>query len=62
MHHHNRLIFSILSHQGNANQNDPEILPYNIQNSKDQKTQVTTHAGKDMVKGEHSSIGDRLAN
>jgi hypothetical protein len=25
-------MFNILSHQGNANQNNPEILPYNNQN------------------------------
>jgi hypothetical protein len=25
-------IFKVLSHQGNANQNDPEILPYANQN------------------------------
>jgi len=30
-------MFNILSHQGNANQNDPEILPYTSQSGSDQK-------------------------
>jgi hypothetical protein len=30
-------IFKILSHQKNANQNNPEILPYINQNGEDQK-------------------------
>jgi hypothetical protein len=29
-------MFKALSHQRNANQNSPEILPHAIQNSKDQ--------------------------
>jgi hypothetical protein len=30
-------MFNILSHQGNANQNDPEIPTYRNQNDRDQK-------------------------
>jgi hypothetical protein len=29
---HLKKMVSILNHQGNANQNNPEILPHNIQN------------------------------
>jgi hypothetical protein len=43
-------MFNILSHQGNANQNNPEILPHS--------SQVTTDAGEDMEKEEHfSTVG-----
>jgi hypothetical protein len=48
-------MFNILSHQGNANQNNPEILPHTSKNSK-KKTQVTADADKDVKKEEHSSM------
>ena len=44
-------MFINLSHQGSANQNNPEILPHTSQ-----KTQVTADAGKDVEKKEYSSI------
>jgi hypothetical protein len=33
----NKEMFNIFSHQGNKNQNDPEIPPYTNQNGLDQK-------------------------
>jgi hypothetical protein len=49
-------MFNILSHQGNANQNDAEILI--TQNG---YLQMTTYADKDMEK-EHSSIALGIAS
>jgi hypothetical protein len=48
-------MFNILSHQGNANQNNPEIPPHTSQNGRS-KTQMTADAGEDVEKEEHSSI------
>jgi hypothetical protein len=45
-------MFNILSHRGNANQNDPETLASEWLRS---KTHRTAHAGKDVEQGEHSS-------
>jgi hypothetical protein len=45
-------MFSILNHQGNANQNYPEIPPHISQI----KFQVKADAGKGVEKEEHSSI------
>jgi hypothetical protein len=47
-------MFNILSHQGNANPNNPEILP--------RTNQMTTDIGEDVEKKEHSSIVGRIAN
>jgi hypothetical protein len=33
-------MFTIISHQGNTNENDPEILPYTNLNGKDQKLKL----------------------
>jgi hypothetical protein len=49
-------MFDILNHQGNANQNNPAILPHTSQNGLRLKTQMTADAGKDVEKEEHSSI------
>jgi hypothetical protein len=49
-------MFSILYHQGNANQNNPEILPHTSSDWLRSKTQVTTDAGEVVEKEEHSSI------
>jgi hypothetical protein len=49
-------MFNILSHQGNANRNDPEIPPTPIRMAKIKTSQVTTHVGKDMEKEEHSPM------
>ena len=46
---------NIISHQWNANQNDPEILPYINQNSYVKKSPGTAHAEKDLEKEENSS-------
>jgi hypothetical protein len=50
-------MFNILTHQGNANQKNPEI-PYTSLQSEwlSSKTQVTEDAGEDVEKEEHSSI------
>ena len=50
-------MFNNLSHQGSANQNNPEILPHTSQ-----KTQVTADAGEDVEKEEHSSIAGEIAS
>jgi hypothetical protein len=55
-------MFNILSHQGNTNQNDPEILPHNQPEWLRSKTQVTTDAGEDVKKEEHSSIAGGIAS
>ena len=51
-------MFNILNHQGNANQNNPEISPSSIHQSEglQSKTQVTADAGEDVEKEEHSSF------
>ena len=41
--------FNILSHQGNANQNDPKIPPYS-------KTKVKAHAGKNVKRNTPSLL------
>jgi hypothetical protein len=46
---------NILNHQGNSNQNNPEILPYTSKNGYDQKL-MTADVSKDVEKEEHSSI------
>jgi hypothetical protein len=51
---------NILSHQGNASQNDPEIHHIPILMAKI-KTQATTYAGEDVEKEEHSFIVGRIA-
>jgi hypothetical protein len=51
-------MFNILNHQGNANQNDPEILPHTSQNV----TQVTADPSEDVEKEEHSSIAGGIAS
>jgi hypothetical protein len=48
-------MFNILNHQGNANQNNPEIPPHASQYGEDKKIQVTADAGKDVEKEGHSS-------
>jgi hypothetical protein len=48
-------VFSILSHQGSAEQNC--IPSYTCQNA-----QVTAHAGKNVEQGEHSYIGGGCVN
>ena len=49
-------MFSILNHQGNANQNNPEILSHTSQ------IQVTADAGEDVEKEEHSSTAGGIAS
>jgi hypothetical protein len=56
-------MFNILNHQGNANQNNPEILPHTSQNEwLRPKPQVTVDVGEDVEKEEHSSIAGGIAN
>ena len=55
-------MFDILNHQGNANQNNPEILPHTSQNGLDQKILVTADAVEDVEKEEHSSIAGGIAS
>jgi hypothetical protein len=54
-------MFYILSYQGTANQNNPEIPPHTIQNGSDKKTQVIVNAGEVVEKEEHSSIAGGIA-
>jgi hypothetical protein len=51
-------MFKVFSHLGIANQNDLEIQSEWLRS----KTQVTTHAGKEVRKGEHSSIAGLSEN
>jgi hypothetical protein len=55
-------MFNIISYQGNANQNNPEVPSHNGQNGYDPKTQVTADAGEDVEKGEHSSIAGGIVS
>ena len=55
-------MFNILSHQRNANQNNPEIPSHTSQNGWDKKIQVTADAGEDVEKEEHSSIVGGIAS
>jgi hypothetical protein len=48
-------MFSILNHQGNANQSNPEIPPHHSE-WLSSNIQETADAGKDVEKEEHSSI------
>jgi hypothetical protein len=54
-------MFNILSHQRNANQNNPEIPLHTSQNGK-KKIQVRADAGEDVEKEEHSSIVGGIAS
>jgi len=47
--------FNILRHQGNVNQNNPEITSHQSEWSRS-KTQVTTDGGENVEKEEHLSI------
>jgi hypothetical protein len=51
-------MFNILSHQGNANQNNPEISSHSSQ----KKIQGTADADEDVKKEEHSSIAGGIAS
>jgi hypothetical protein len=46
-------MFKVLNHQGNANQNNPEILPYTKQNGwdKEKKSNDSTGWQESEVKG-----------
>jgi hypothetical protein len=58
-------LLNILSHQGNANPNNPEIPPLTRMISAEwlrSKTQVTADVGEDVEKEEHSSIANGLAS
>jgi hypothetical protein len=54
-------MFNILSNQGNANQNKPEIPSHTSQNGYDQKLRWELMLKKDVEKKEHSSIPGRIA-
>jgi hypothetical protein len=54
-------MFSIISQQGNASQNNSEIPPHTLRMAKI-KIQVTADAGKDVEKEEHSSILGEIAS
>ena len=53
-------MLDILSHQGNANQNNSEIPPHTSQNGK--KTQGIADAFEDMEKEEHFAIVGGIAS
>jgi hypothetical protein len=55
-------MFNILSYQGDANRNNPEILPYTNENGLRSKTQGMAHAGEDVKKGKHPCIAGGIAN
>jgi hypothetical protein len=59
---HLKKMFNILNHQGNANQNNPEIPPHTSQNSLNSKTQVTADVGEDVEKEEYTSISGGIAS
>ena len=51
----------VLSHQGNANHNNSEVLLYPSEMVRS-KSQEIAHTGKDIEQGEHSLIASRSAN
>jgi hypothetical protein len=55
-------MFNILGHQGNANQNNPNIPTSNQSEWLRSKPQVTADAGKDVEKEEHSSIAGGIVS
>jgi hypothetical protein len=60
-------MFNILNHQGNVNQINPEVFPWQNSTSHQSewlrsKTQVTANAGKNMEKEEHSSIAGGITS
>ena len=55
-------MFNIFRHQGNANQNNPDISPHTSQNGQDKKTQGTADTGKNVEKEKHSSIAGGTAS
>ena len=54
-------MFNILNHQGNANQNNLEILPHQSEWPRS-KIQMTADADEDVEKEEHSSIAGGIAS
>ena len=54
-------MFNILYHQGNANQNNPEIPPHQSEWLRS-KIHVTADVGKDVKNKEHSSIAGGIAS
>jgi hypothetical protein len=54
-------MFKVLSHQGNRNQNNPEITLHQSEWQKS-KTQVTAHPGEDVEKEEQSSIAGGITD
>ena len=55
-------MFNVLSLQGTANQNDPEIPSYTHQNCCDQNLKATAHASKAEEQGAQSSKTGGSAN
>ena len=55
-------MFNILNHQGNANQNNPQIPPHTSTEWLRSKIQVTARAGEDVEKEEHSSIAGGIVS
>jgi hypothetical protein len=58
---HLKKMFNILNHQGNENQNNPEIPSHTSQDS-GSKIQVTADAGEDVEKEEHYSTAGGIAS
>ena len=58
---HPKKCSKFLNHQGNSNQNNPEIPPHTSHMAKI-KIQVTADAGEDVEKEEHSSIVGGVAS
>ena len=54
-------MFNILNHQGNANQNNPEIPSHQSEWLRS-KIQVTADAGEDVENEEYSSIVGGIAS
>jgi hypothetical protein len=54
-------MFNILSHQGNANQNDSDSTLHSSEWLRS-KTQRTVHTGEDVEQGEQCSIAGESAN
>jgi hypothetical protein len=55
-------MFKVLSHQGNSNPNNPEILPLYQPNWLRPKPQVTVDAYEDVKKEKNSYIAGGIAN
>ena len=55
-------MFKVLSHQGNANQNNSEVLSYHYKMAMIKKTQEITHDGEYVEQGGSANLNNGFGN